>query len=397
MDYLTSVQTAEKWGISSTRITIMANAGRIPGAVRIGSRWMIPADAEKPIDGRTKAAQSSAAVEDSFRYPAFEGRDAAAILPPLCAEELQLKGAMEEFYACRFAEAARLLGDLPERTQNRYRRINALRLASVCSFLLCDRERFLDSFGKLTTEMQQDFPRKREMQELVHELDAMLGDSSYFSGEFHIEPGYSYHESYLPHLAALCTISLFYAGNKEVSRETLMSYEFICASYDGTPNYLDSQTMHLYLGCTYAVLGIEADMTRHLRRALELAAQHELFYGVATEYFYMEKAFEPALSGFSAEFRATLRQCSEDIHRRYLKFTDAMSINSIFKLLLHREFIYVVYAAQGYQNKEVAKLLHASEQTVKRKYSEIYDSLGVKTKRELVELYRLAVKGTEDK
>ena len=29
-------------------------AGRIPGAVKMATIWLIPKDAEKPIDGRTK-------------------------------------------------------------------------------------------------------------------------------------------------------------------------------------------------------------------------------------------------------------------------------------------------------------------------------------------------------
>jgi len=392
MQYISTVQAAEKWGISIRRIAIFCKEGRISGAKQVGGRWMIPENAEKPADGRTKAAKARA-DESEFRYPAFEGRDAASIFPPLCAEELQLKSAMEAFHACRFEEAMRLMGDLPERTQNLYQRINALRLASVCSFLTCDSERFLENYGKLTAEIQQEFPRKIEMRELIHELDALLGDSSYFSGTFRIEPCYAYHESYLPHLAALCTISLFYSCSKDMNHEVLTAYEFICASYDGSEHYLDCQTMHLYLGCTYAVMGMRSEAEGHLRRALALAEQHELYYGIATEYYYMAEGFAPVLAEFSEAFQARLKSCAEDLHTRYVRFSDAMSMNSIFRLLLHEEYIYVLYAAQGYRSKEVAQLLHTSERKVQQKYSEIYDMLNVKNKAELVSFYRRAVSG----
>lgn len=52
MNYITTKEAAEKWGISDRRILQYCNAGRIPGAVKKGNLWLIPADASKPKDGR---------------------------------------------------------------------------------------------------------------------------------------------------------------------------------------------------------------------------------------------------------------------------------------------------------------------------------------------------------
>ena len=52
--YLSTFEAAEKWGISHRRVSILCNEGRIPGAQRAGSRWIIPEDAEKPADARIK-------------------------------------------------------------------------------------------------------------------------------------------------------------------------------------------------------------------------------------------------------------------------------------------------------------------------------------------------------
>ena len=48
MKYLSIAQTAERRGISTRRIQILCGEGRVPGAIRIGSVWGIPEDAEKP-------------------------------------------------------------------------------------------------------------------------------------------------------------------------------------------------------------------------------------------------------------------------------------------------------------------------------------------------------------
>lgn len=54
MKYLSIAQTAERRGISTRRIQILCGEGRVPGAIRIGSVWGIPEDAEKPADARIK-------------------------------------------------------------------------------------------------------------------------------------------------------------------------------------------------------------------------------------------------------------------------------------------------------------------------------------------------------
>ncbi|MBS4912114.1 MAG: DNA-binding protein [Subdoligranulum variabile] len=54
MDYMTLKEAAEKWSVTPRRVNYYCAAGRIPGAVKMATIWLIPKNAEKPIDGRTK-------------------------------------------------------------------------------------------------------------------------------------------------------------------------------------------------------------------------------------------------------------------------------------------------------------------------------------------------------
>ena len=54
MDYMTLKEAAKKWGVTPRRVNYYCAAGRIPGAVKMAGVWLIPKNAEKPIDGRTK-------------------------------------------------------------------------------------------------------------------------------------------------------------------------------------------------------------------------------------------------------------------------------------------------------------------------------------------------------
>ncbi len=54
MDYMTLKEASEKWGVSPRWINYLCAAGRIPGAVKMATIWLVPKDAEKPADRRFK-------------------------------------------------------------------------------------------------------------------------------------------------------------------------------------------------------------------------------------------------------------------------------------------------------------------------------------------------------
>ncbi|MCQ2446490.1 MAG: hypothetical protein MJ141_06385, partial [Clostridia bacterium] len=63
MDYLNVHETAEKWGASERRVTLLCREGRIFGAKKTGKTWLIPANAKMPADGRQKEEKKVSAPE----------------------------------------------------------------------------------------------------------------------------------------------------------------------------------------------------------------------------------------------------------------------------------------------------------------------------------------------
>lgn len=55
--FITLKEAAEKWGISERRIRILCTEGRVEGATKMGSMWVIPADSVKPEDKRVKSGK----------------------------------------------------------------------------------------------------------------------------------------------------------------------------------------------------------------------------------------------------------------------------------------------------------------------------------------------------
>ncbi|WP_312941639.1 DNA-binding protein [Oscillibacter sp.] len=54
MEYMTLKEASEKWGITPRMINYHCTNGRISGAVKMASVWLIPKDAERPADKRYK-------------------------------------------------------------------------------------------------------------------------------------------------------------------------------------------------------------------------------------------------------------------------------------------------------------------------------------------------------
>ena len=52
MEYMDVTEAARKWGVTDRRVRILCNGGKVDGAVKLGWAWIIPADTEKPSDGR---------------------------------------------------------------------------------------------------------------------------------------------------------------------------------------------------------------------------------------------------------------------------------------------------------------------------------------------------------
>ena len=59
MEYMSCAKAAKKWGISERRVQKLCEENRIPDAVKFSRVWLLPQDAEKPVDKRLKNNMNS--------------------------------------------------------------------------------------------------------------------------------------------------------------------------------------------------------------------------------------------------------------------------------------------------------------------------------------------------
>jgi len=68
MGYINVKEASIKWGISERRIRSLCADDRISGAKNMGKQWMIPSDAPRPVDGRTKDGKIHSGDSD-YHFP----------------------------------------------------------------------------------------------------------------------------------------------------------------------------------------------------------------------------------------------------------------------------------------------------------------------------------------
>lgn len=59
MEVMSAREAADKWGISQRRVAVLCTEKRIAGATRVGNMWIIPTNAQKPIDARSTRYNTS--------------------------------------------------------------------------------------------------------------------------------------------------------------------------------------------------------------------------------------------------------------------------------------------------------------------------------------------------
>ena len=53
-EYMTAQEAAQKWNVSLRWVQRLCKGNRIDGAMNINRVWLIPINAEKPVDKRVK-------------------------------------------------------------------------------------------------------------------------------------------------------------------------------------------------------------------------------------------------------------------------------------------------------------------------------------------------------
>lgn len=76
MEFMSAKEAADKWGISQRRVAVLCSEDRIEQAQMVGNMWIIPTDAEKPVDARTvkNTADDGTGVKPFVKWAGGKGQ-----------------------------------------------------------------------------------------------------------------------------------------------------------------------------------------------------------------------------------------------------------------------------------------------------------------------------------
>lgn len=378
MDYISTKEAAERWGVSIRYVQHLLAENRIPGAKKYGVSWLIPMGSKKPKDPRKqrKAAQEQQYVFYSFA-PIPKSGHSFGVQP----EELQpLASAYYAYYRGQYEPAKRCWRETPKGAAAK---LTAASLAMAAAMSTGDYALYDAIRSALKEEMEQaqtlyaktllSFPSAMAAVSMC--APAMVPDWLK-RGDFAEFPA-----DIRPHLLYLY---LMYLRSTEHYDQLLVAAKiacFVCWSEE-TFSHLD---IYFALLCAVAANALnDADTALcYIDRAAKLAVPRG-FLAPLAEYL-------PGLGGlieaylereFPAELQTVLKLAPR-LWKNWMDFHNKYTKDNITTILSPQEYHVALLLARGTSYRDAAQRLHLSQGRIRNIASDIYGKLYVRNKHEM--------------
>jgi len=388
MDFISAKETAALWGITPRRVAILAKSGRIPGAWQMGHNWMIPRDAQKPLNPKESPADiSSHHSVCTLYFNRFDGTQKIRL--GLNHDEQLLYDAQEHFVHNELKEAEKILKDLIKKVSDRYILIGCYIMLGYISVESHNISLYNKCLMELHLIFAEDFPARKMLKFFLDDIEAHSAIRELRTEEFDMPSLQDFSPEFLP----VVLVGVYYsalinqAKGKKKADTTLL--EIVCLEFDKRGFYFTTQLLHTYLACIYFLNDSMDSCMSHIKIALDLAVKYDSYYALASAYRFLSSCYEKALTEYPDEVKEKLLARSRNLTEGLELFDKHFSTNTSGRNSLSlRDYEYIVYALRGLTNKEVADIKKISEPTVSRYYSVICENVGVQSKKELITAIR---------
>ena len=391
MKFLKIEEIAAKWELSPRAVQILCKEGKIVGARRFGRAWMIPEDATRPIDRRTRAGR----VLDTENQPlprntpflymtdlySIPGTADEASLPLINHTEARVLFEAEVAYARGdidkvYASASYLLG----RHSSFYGVLSAGMLLAQCAIWRGDIEMWRAAKMHISeAPAQNDFDRDI-MLFAICAVDIMLYNVTDFPDWFRMGCFEPLHKDSLP------AARVYYAKYLYTVGYAVATGEFMIDGMDGLslmsilPNAIEPMVSQakvdnsliselcLRMSCAalYHNSGDDKEAIRHIDRAIALALPDKL-YGILSEYWrVMDSLVEQRLSQIAPEALKEVKTLYRTYNEGWSRLSGSVRGKTLVTTLSAKEREVAKLAAFGMSNAQIAEKLHMSISVVKQ-------------------------------
>ena len=391
MDYIGIDEVAKKWGLSKRFVQLLCANGRIEGATRLGRAWMIPKNAQKPIDGRTKEARTehdadmplprktpflymtdlyhtpgtADAVGESLAY----NHEAQVLFE---AEVAYSRGEIDKVYD--------IANYLLHKHSGFYAIQSAGMLLAMCAIWKGDINMWRKAKVHIAEAPAKNDNDRDAMQLAISAVDIMLYNVQSFPKWFQTGCFEPLHKDSYP-AAKVYYAKFLYAVDYSVATGALKLsgaeglYVMTSVPYTLEPmicwaNEKNTVMSEIYLRLTCAAVyhncGKDDQAIRHIDRALSLALPDK-FYGLLAEYCRaLDTLMEKRLSLVDENAWKEVKKLYKIYNEGWSKLSGAVRGKTILTTLSDKEREVAKLAAFGMGNKEIADNLHLSLSVVKQ-------------------------------
>lgn len=402
MEYLKIEEIAEKWGIGVRRVQLLCSEGKIPGAVRFGRDWMIPKDAPKPADGRTKAARL--AQNDDMPLPRKTPFLYMSDLYHTPGEADQVGASLSYNHEAQVlfeAEVAYSRGNIDKvydianyllgKHSGFYAVLSAGMLLAMCAVWKGDIEMWRRAKIHIAEAPAKNDLDRDAMQLAICAVDIMIYNVEHFpewfkKGSFEQLHKDSYPAAMVYYAKYLYALGYAVAMGLVKVEGTQGLYIMSVISFSVEPliswakaNKTIMSEIYLRLTCAaiYHNCGKEDDAIYHIDRAIALALPDKL-YGTLAEYCrVLDTLMEKRLSIVDEDAWLQVKELYKVYNQGWSKLSGAIRGKTIVTSLTARQREIAKLAAFGLSNKEIADKLNMSLAGVKQALVAITDKTGV--------------------
>ena len=402
MDYIGIEETAKKWGTSKRFVQLLCSEGRIEGATRLGRAWMIPKDARKPMDGRTKAAKTEAERDMPLprRTPFLYMSD--LYNTPGTADDVGVTLAYNYEAQVLFdAEVAYSRGEIDKVYESAsyllskhsgfYAVIGAGMLLAMCAIWKGDIEMWRRAKIHISEAPAKSDHDRDTMQLAISAVDIMLYSVESFPSWFKMGCFEPLHKDAFPAAKVYYAKYLYATGYGVATGIVKLEGVQGLSVMNMIPNTIEplicwanernTIMSEIYLRMTCAAVyhnsGNDEAAIKHIDRALALALPDKL-YGLLAEYCRaLDTLIERRLTAIDEEAWQTVKKLHKVYNEGWSILSGAIRGKKIVTTLSAKEREVAKLAAFGMTNQEIADKLHMSLSVVKQAIRVVSEKSGM--------------------
>lgn len=385
MEYITTKEASAKWGISTSRITLLANEGRIPGAQRLGKSWLIPVSAAKPPVLKANHSHSAKKKTNNFSFPLYHFRPDWRYIKEsqLSGQQQNLLLAESAVLECRFADAYPILESILSAPDDIFTEIGCLWNMGICCLSLNKPKEFSRIFLRLQIRLSEEFPHRDDLVIILDTLKTYIETMRSAANGSTCSP--SIHDQCLP---LMCT----QIGYEQLSREAMKPNAADTALLELNLRLLETtgvtiavEIMHCHLlGIYYLRQNIE-ETERHAKAIVQIAFENKFYFPLVSYFSFFSSTLSPILSQYPEEFQDHCHTLISQYNINYTAFLSSKDEYENTSKITEEDQPYIMGVLMGLTYLRIAEKLGVSESTVNRRLAKIRKKLGIKTKKGLLE------------